>query len=99
MEQEDRLAQLKQEHEALKAALEAKAKEIAEAESLISSFTGALSTQRDMAASALETAERAVSIAPDDIGSDDDDLYVLAEIDGIRLSALEAVRSLLYPPM
>ena len=44
-EQEDRHAQLKQEREALKAALEAKEKEITEAESLITSSTGALNTK------------------------------------------------------
>ena len=98
-EQEDRLSQLKQEHEALKVALEAKAKEITEAESSISLFSGALNTQREVAATALDTAERAVAIVPGDIGSDDDDLYTLAEIDCIRLSALWAVRGLLNSPM
>ena len=88
---------MKQEHEALKAALEAKAKEITEAESSLSSFSSALSTQRNVAATALETTERAVAIVPDEIGSDKDDLYILADIDRIRLSALEAIRSLLYP--
>ena len=52
-----------------------------------------------MAVSALDTAERAVAIVPGDISSDDDDLYTLAEIDRIRLSALEAVRGLLNSPM
>ena len=96
-EQEDRLVQLKQEHEDLKRALAAKEKEIAEAESLISSSSQTLATQRDAAAIALETAERAVAVIPDEIGSDDEDLYVLADIDRIRLAALEAVRNLLYP--
>ena len=43
-EQEDRLVQLKQEHEDLKRALVAKEKEIAEAESLISSSSQTLAT-------------------------------------------------------
>ena len=74
-------------------------KEIAEVESLISSSSKALATQRDAAAIALETAERAVAVIPDEIDSDNDDLYVLADIDRIRLAALEAVRNLLYPSM
>ena len=98
-EQEDRLAQLKQEHEDLKNALAAKEKEIAEAENLISSSTQALTTQRSVAATALETAERAVAVIPDQIGWDNDDLYVLADIDRIRLTALEVVCSFLYPPL
>ena len=96
-EQEDRPAKLQQERDALKAALEAKEKEISEAENLIASSSGALEAQRNIAATALESAERAVAIAPDETGPDDDDLYVLASIDQIRLSALEVVHSLLYP--
>ena len=64
---------------------------------MISSSSQALATQRDAAAIALESAERAVAVIPDEIGSDEDDLYVLADIDRIRLAALEAVRNLLYP--
>ena len=55
-EQEHWLTRLKREHEDLKTALVAKEKEIIEDESLISSSTQALTTQRDMAATALETA-------------------------------------------
>ena len=83
----------------MKVALEAKAKEIIEVERSISLFSGALNIQREVAATALGTGERAVSIVPGDIGSDDNDLYTLAEIDRIRLSALEAVRGLLNSPM
>ena len=70
---------------------------MADVENLIASSAGAIATLRDVAAVTLETAEKVVSIVPDDIGSDDNDLYVLADVDQIRLKALEAVRSLLYP--
>ena len=86
-----------QKHEDIKRALVAKEKEIAEAESLISSSSQTLATQWDAAAITLETAERAVAMIPDEIGSDDDDLYVLADIDRIRLEALNAIRILPYP--
>ena len=98
-EQEDRLTRLKKEHEDLKTTLAAKEKEIIAAESLISSSTQALTTQRDVATTSLETAEQAVVIVADEIGSDNNDMYILADIDRIRLSALEAVRSLLHPPV
>ena len=96
-EQEDLLVRLKQEHEALKAALLAKEKEITEAESLISATSQALTTQKARAETALATAEQAVTIVPDEIGTDDDDLYTLASIDQIRISALDEIRRLLYP--
>ena len=94
---EDRLAQLKQEFDKLKAALEAKGKEVADTEALINSATTAISSQKEVVDSTIEAADRAVSIVPGDIGSDDNDMYVLDDIDRIRLDALEVVRSPLYP--
>ena len=52
-----------------------------------------------MPQAALEATNKVVSIVPDDIGSDENDLFILADVDQIRLSALEAVHSLLYPHM
>ena len=96
-EHEDRLVSLKQEYEDLKATLEAKGKEVSDAENHVASSAGATATQRGVATTALEAADKAVSIVPDDISSDDNDLYILADVDQIRLSALEAVHGLLYP--
>ena len=98
-EQEDRLARLKQEHEDLKVTLLAKEKEITEAEGSISATSQALTMQRTVAETALATAEQAVAIVPDEIGTDDEDLYTVAGIDQIRINALEAIRRLLYPSL
>ena len=70
---------------------------MADTEALIDSAATTISSQKNVIDYAIEAVDRAVSMAPGDIGSDDIDLYVLAVIDRIRLSALEAAHSLLYP--
>ena len=69
---------------------------MADTEALINS-AGLLWSKRCVIDSTIEPADRAISVVPGDIGSDDNDLYVLADIDRIRLDDLEAVRILLYP--
>ena len=51
------------------------------------------------AETALATAEQAVAVIPEEIGTDDNDLYTLASIDHIRISALDEIRRLVYPSM
>ena len=77
--------------------LEAKGKEVVDTKAMISSTATAISNQRDATNFTVQAAERAVSVVLDDIGLDDDDLYILTDIDRIRLEALNAIRSLLYP--
>ena len=70
-----------------------------EAKGSISATSQALITQKARAETALATAEQAVAVIPEEIGTDDNDLYTLASIDQIRISALDEIRRLLYPSM
>ena len=83
----------------MKAALEAKGKEVAHTKALVTSTATAISDQKSTTDATIEAVDRAISLVLGDIGSDENDLYVLADVDLIWLNALEAVRSLLYPRM
>ena len=96
---EDRFAQFKQEFNDLKEALEAKGKEVADTEALVHSAATAISDQKNVVDFTVEAGERAMTVVSGDIGLDDNDLYVLDDIDRIGLEALDAIHSLFYRHM
>jgi multidrug resistance efflux pump len=94
----DRLSRLEQEKADLEAVLEAKKKEVAEAQAQLEAVGVEFNTQVALTERAIEESQAASSGVPAaEVGSDDHDNNTIAEIDAIRTHALNTIRHFLYP--
>ena len=93
--QTGQLATINQEIADLKSALALKEKEAAALSASISKLSAEVTQQESVLANVAQAAQRAAESAPRDIGSDDEDLRVLADLQSLITRAAAAVRDLL----